>query len=298
MTKRPVGLTRKVVREQRLRALLVLRGDQQLLDLGGTAVDVADRYLRLAVRAQVRDHLGPAHVGQALGELVRERDRQRHQLRRLARRVAEHHALVTGAGDIEFIVVGRVGARLPGGVDALRDVGRLLVDRVDDRAAVGGEAEVGVGVADAADRLARDVLDVDVRGRRDLARHDDEPRVHERLARDAAVRVVAHHGVQDAVGDLVGDLVGMALGDGLRREQVLVVVEVTHGISRNSSAVVSVSSRLTTAPAVWTWRRSARSADSPGESAPVSTPSARSWRKSKKTSASTLGLFAGSTRPK
>ena len=102
------------------------------------------------------------------------------------------------------------------------------------------EAEVGVGVADLADRLARDVLDVDVGRRRDLARHDDEAGVHERLAGHAPVRVVAQDGVEHAVGDLVGDLVGMALGDGLRGEQVLVVGVLAHGIWRNSSAVVSV----------------------------------------------------------
>ena len=95
-------------------------------------------------------------IGEAVRELVRERDRQRHELVGLVARVAEHHALVAGAGDVERVVVGRVGARLVRLVDALGDVGRLLVDRVDDGAGVGGEAEVGVGVADLADRLARD----------------------------------------------------------------------------------------------------------------------------------------------
>ena len=34
-------------------------------------------------------------------------------------------------------------------------------------------------------------------------------------------RVLRHHGVEDAIGDLVADLVGVALGDGLRGEEVL-----------------------------------------------------------------------------
>ncbi len=199
MTKRPVGLTSRflrslprvvevlrqdrlddvlpeVVGQQRLGAVAVLGGDQDLLDLDGLAVQVAHRDLGLAVGAQVRHDLGLAHVGQALGQLVGQRDRQRHELRRLVGGVAEHHPLVAGAGDVEFIVVGGVGARLVGLVDALGDVGRLLVDRVDDRARVGAEAEIGVGVADLADRLARDVLDVDVGRGRDLAGHDDEAR--------------------------------------------------------------------------------------------------------------------------
>src|SRR3712207_7032169 len=45
------------------------------------AVAVADRHLGLAVGAQVGHDLGLAHVRQAVGELVGERDRERHQLR-------------------------------------------------------------------------------------------------------------------------------------------------------------------------------------------------------------------------
>jgi hypothetical protein len=169
-----------------------------------------------------------ADRGEAVRELVGQGDRERHELLGLVAGVAEHHALVTGAGDVELVVIGRIGAGLIRGVDALRDVGRLLVDRVDHGAGVGREAEVRVGVADLADRLARDVLDVHVRRRGDLAGHDDEPRVHERLARHAAVRVIAQHGVEDAVGDLVRDLVGVPLGDGFRGEQELVVGHVVH----------------------------------------------------------------------
>ena len=76
------------------------------------AVAVAHRDLRLAVRPQVVEHAGLADLREALGELVRERDRQRHQLVGVSlRRVAEHHPLVARAGDVELVVVGRVGAR-------------------------------------------------------------------------------------------------------------------------------------------------------------------------------------------
>ena len=201
----------------------------------GTPVLVADRDLGLAVGAQVGHDLALAHLGEPVGELVGERDRHRHQLRRLAGRVAEHHPLVAGAGDVELVVVGGVGARLERLVDALGDVGRLLVDRVDHRARVGREAEVGVGVADLADRLAGDLRDVDVGLGRDLAGDDDEAGVDQRLAGDAAVRVVGEDRVEDAVGDLVGDLVGMALGHRLGGEQVLVVAQglgLSHGAER------------------------------------------------------------------
>ena len=211
--------------DQRLRvhAVLVLGRDQHPLDLDRAAVLVADGHLRLAVRAQVRHHLGAAHLRQPLRKLVRQRDRQRHQLARLARRVAEHHALVARARDVQRIVVGRVGARLVGLVHTLRDVGRLLVDRGDHRAAVGVEPVAVARVADLADRLARDLRDVDVRVGRDLAGDHHQAGVHERLARHAAVGILGHHGVEHAVGDLVGHLVGMALGDRLRGEQELVV---------------------------------------------------------------------------
>ena len=142
----------------------------------GLAVLVADGDLRLAVGAQVGQHLALAHLGEPLGELVRERDRQRHQLLGLVGGVAEHHPLVARAGDVELVVVGRVVARLVGRVDALGDVRRLLVDRVDHRAGVAVEAEVGVVVvADLAHRLARDLLDVDVGVGRDLPETTTRP---------------------------------------------------------------------------------------------------------------------------
>jgi hypothetical protein len=201
-----------VAQELRLDAVAVLRRDEDALDRRRRAVAVANGDLRLAVGAQVGQPVA-ADDGQALGELVGQRDRQRHQLGRLARGVAEHHPLVARAG-----VAGRVRCA----VDALGDVGRLLVDRVDDRARVGAEAQVGVDVADPADRLARDVLDVDVGRGRDLARDDDQAGVDERLAGHAAARMVGEDGVEHAVGDLVGDLVGVALGDRLGGEEELV----------------------------------------------------------------------------
>ena len=161
--------------------------------------------------------------GEARRQAVRERDRQRHQLGRLVGRVAEHHALVAGAGDVE-LVVGAGRALLVGSVDALGDVGRLAVDRADHRAGVAVEAVGGVVVADVAARFARTSSGMSrctVGG--DLARDDDQAGVHEGLAGDAPVGVLGEHGVQHGVGDLVGDLVGMAFRHRLRREQVLIV---------------------------------------------------------------------------
>ena len=169
----------------------MLRRDQHALDLDGppaaVLVDlVSHRDLRLPVGAQVREDVGLPHLREALRDLVREHDRQRHQLRRLVRRVAEHEALVAGADLVERIVVVGLVLHLEGVVDSLRDVGRLLVERDDDAAGLGVEAVLRARVADRADPMAHEPGDVDVRVGRDLAGDDDEPGRDERLARDAA----------------------------------------------------------------------------------------------------------------
>ena len=179
----------------------MLRRDEDALDLDrplrAVLVDlVANGHLRLAVGAKVRQVAGLPHLGQPLADLVREHDRQRHQLGRLARRVAEHHPLVAGAELVERVVVTRVVLHLVRGVDALRDVRRLLVDRDDDAAGGRVEAPLGVRVADLLELRSRRSRDVDVRLRRDLAGDDDEPGRDQRLAGDPAVDVVPEDGVE------------------------------------------------------------------------------------------------------
>jgi hypothetical protein len=103
-------------------------------------------------------------------------------------------------------------------VDALCDVGRLLVEGDDDAARLGVEPVLRARVADRRDPLADEPRDVDVRLGRDLSCNDDEACRDERLAGDPPRGVVGEDRVEDGVRDLVGDLVGMALGDRLRRE--------------------------------------------------------------------------------
>src|SRR5262249_3514191 len=129
------------------------------------------------------------------------------------------HPLVARAGLVERVVVARVVLNLVRVVDAERDVRRLLVDRDDDAARFRVEAVLRPRVADVLDRVADDLPDVDVRVGRHLAGDDDETGRDERLARDAAVRIVGESGVENRVGDLVRDLVGVALGDRLRGEE-------------------------------------------------------------------------------
>jgi hypothetical protein len=91
---------------------------------------------------------------------------KRHELGRFVGGVAEHHALIAGAA----------------GVDALRDVRRLTVDRAHHGARLGVEAEFRVVVTDAVDRLPDDLRQVHVGRRRDLTGDDGEPGGDQRLA--------------------------------------------------------------------------------------------------------------------
>ena len=174
----------------------------------GRVALVLDRDLALPVGAQVVDEALAADLGQAAGQLVGQHDGERHQLRGLAAGVAEHQPLV---------------AR-PAGVDAHGDVGRLLVDRGDDRAGLVVEPVLGPGVAHVLDRLAHDRREVGVGLGGDLAGDEGEAGGHQGLAGHPAHRVLGDQGVEDGVGDLVGDLVGVALGHGLRGEEVTAVL--------------------------------------------------------------------------
>ncbi len=201
-----------------LDAVVVLRRDQHRAQPHGLAVDVVEGDLRLAVGPEVRHRARPAHLGEAFGHAVREVDRQRHEHVGLVARVAEHHSLVAGALLVQQVLARRAAAHLFGVVHALRDVGRLLVERHHH---ADGRAVVAVGlavVADRVDRFAHDAGDVDVALRRDLAADDREAGRHERLARDPTLRVLGQDGVEDGVGDLIGHLVGMSLGHRFRGE--------------------------------------------------------------------------------
>ena len=95
------------------------------------------------------------------------------------------------------------------------------MDGHHDAAGLVVEAVLGTCVADLFDGLAGDGRDVDVRVGRDLPCYLHKPRAEQGLTGYAAVGVFGHDGVEDGVRDLIGQLVGVALGDRLRREQVL-----------------------------------------------------------------------------
>ena len=154
-------------------------------------------------------------------------------------RVAEHHALVAGADEVDRIDALAV-LDLEGLVDALRDVGALLVDADQDAAGLAVEAVLGAVVADVLDDAADDRGDVDVAVRADLAADDDQtgggealdgtahvvsaspccrPSVDEALGRKLGL--ARDDRVEHGVRDLVAHLVRVTLGHRLGREQVL-----------------------------------------------------------------------------
>ena len=140
-----------------------------------------------------------AHLGEAAREAVRQRDRQRHQLRRLVAGEADHHALVARAHQVQTVHLADVLARLERLVDALRDVRGLALDRDHHAAGLRVEARVAAVVADLGDRLADDLLDVHVGLRGDLTEDPDRARGRRGLARDPGRRVVGEHAAPRAM---------------------------------------------------------------------------------------------------
>ena len=97
----------------------VLGRDDHRVNPHRLAVRVLNGHLALAIRQQVPDLARLAGLGEAASDLVRQRDRQRHQFLGLVAGVADHHALVAGAGFVEDIAAASAAVlqrvRHPGG---------------------------------------------------------------------------------------------------------------------------------------------------------------------------------------
>ena len=155
---------------------------------------------------------GLADAGQLAAELVREHDRRGHEFRRFVGGVTEHQPLVARALFGRLLAFGR--AR----VHALRDVRRLRGDGVHDEHLVGVENVVVVDVADVADGLAGDGVEIELGLGRDFAADHHDIALGVGLAGDAAVFVLRQAGVQHVIRNGVANLVRMAFADGLRRK--------------------------------------------------------------------------------
>ena len=144
-------------------------------------------------------------------------DRQGHEFGGFVTGEAEHQALVTGALQVE--IVDRLAVpRLPGTGDALRDIGRLVVQRDHDAARAAVDALRSRVEADRQQPIPGQLLDVDVRLGGRLTGDDDHTIGDDGLHGGMRPRIVGQHRVQHGIGDGVGDLVGMPFGNRFRGE--------------------------------------------------------------------------------
>ena len=130
-----------------------------------------------------------ANSGETLREPASEIVGHGHKGGRLIRSVSEHHALVAGTDKIERIG-GTARLGIVALVHALRDIGALLVNHVDDAAGLAIETKLCAVVADAANYVASDLLHVDVCLGANLTGDDDGTGGDQGLARAANVLYV------------------------------------------------------------------------------------------------------------
>ena len=180
---------------------LVLGGDDDGVDADGdhaaVLLLVLDGDLGLTIGAQPLEGSILANVGETLAEAGGEEVGEGHELGGLIGGVAEHDALVTSADLLDALVE----------VDALGNIGALLLDGDDDVAGVAVDALVGGGVADVADGGTDDVLEIDLGVGGDLTEDHDHAGLGGGLAGDLGLGVLGEAGVEDGIGNLIAELV-------------------------------------------------------------------------------------------
>ena len=190
----------------------VLRGNDDVGDANGLVVHVFHRDLALGVGAQPFDFAALANASEFAAQLMGEHDRGGHQFGRFIASVTEHQSLITGSLLGLLLAFGRLG------IDALRDVGRLLRDDGVHEHLVRMKHIVVVHVADFADGFAGQLREIQLGLGRDFTAHDHDVRLHVSLTSHAAELVHRETRVQDRVRNGICDLVRMAFADGLRRK--------------------------------------------------------------------------------
>lgn len=162
-------------------------------DNGAAVVGILDGDLSFGVGPQPWQGAALAGLGHGRVELMGEDEGQGEQLRGLVGGIAKHDALVPGTKLLKGLVV----------VQALGNVGRLLLNGNKDVAGLVVEALIGRVVADFLDGVADDFLVVEVGLGGDLAKDHDHARLGGRLTGDLGERVFFEAGIEDGVGDLV-----------------------------------------------------------------------------------------------
>jgi hypothetical protein len=192
--------------------LAVLSRDNNGVDTEGNdgtvVVSVLNGDLGLGVGSQPRQGAITAGSSHGRVELVREEEGQRQELRGLVGSIAEHDTLVTGTELLESVLV----------VEALSDVGRLLLDSDQNITGLVIETLVGGVVADVLDGIADDLLVVEVGLGGNLTKDHDHAGLGGSLAGDLGERVFLEAGIEDGIGDLIAaNLLAVSSGRICRR---------------------------------------------------------------------------------
>jgi hypothetical protein len=177
----------------------VVRRDDDRLDALRAATFVFDRDLRLSVRAEERKRAVLTGEREPARQPVRERDGERHQLRGLAAGEADHHPLVPRPLQLERVIFERSLALFERVVDTRRDVGGLLLQVDLDQRVVGVETALFVVVADVADRVPDRPLNIKLGVGCDLTDHHTQTLRDRGLTRDAGMRILREHSIEDGV---------------------------------------------------------------------------------------------------
>ena len=191
--------------------ITVLRGNNNGINTNRLAVLIIfNGNLSLTVGTQIFECAVFANLGQTKRKLVRQRDRQGHQLGGLVASVTKHQALVARA---EVKLVGIAVFCFKGFVNTHCNIGRLRVQGDDNGTAIAVKTVFCTVVTDLANGFADDSLNVHIRTGGDLTHYTHKTRGAECFAGYAGHRVLAQHFVKDGIRDLVADLVGMPLGN-------------------------------------------------------------------------------------
>lgn len=166
---------------------------------------VLDGDLGLGVGPEPREGAVAAGGRHGSVQLVGELEGQGEELGGLVGGISKHDALVARTELLESLLV----------VQALGDIGGLLLDGDEDIAGLEIKALGGVVVTNILDGIADDLLVVEAGLGGDLTKDHDHAGLGGRLARNLGEGVVLQAGIEDGIGDLISDLVGVALSYGL-----------------------------------------------------------------------------------
>ena len=128
---------------------------------------------------------------------------QREVLWGLIGGISEHYSLIASSELLQSFLV----------VQTLSNIRALLLNSDQDIASLVVKSLLRVVVSNILDRIADDLLVVELRLSRDFTEDHDHTSLGGRLAGHLRERIILEAGIENGVGDLISDLVWMALTD-------------------------------------------------------------------------------------